>query len=50
MKLNPKYLRIDNSGENIKLKSYLINNINFHSIRKINIYFTDPHTPKKWCS
>ena len=47
MKLNPKYLRIDNSGENIKLKSYLINNINCHSIRNINIEFTAPHTPQQ---
>ena len=37
MKFNLKYLIIDKSGENIKLKSYLINNINCHSIRNINI-------------
>ena len=37
MKFKPKYLRIDNSGENLKLKNYLINNIGFHSIRNINI-------------
>ena len=47
MKLNPKYIRIDNSGENIKLKSYLINNINCNSIRNINIEFTAPHTPQQ---
>ena len=47
MKLKPKYLSIDNIGENIKLKSYLINNINCHSIRNINIEFTSPHTPQQ---
>ena len=40
MKFKPKYLRIDNSGENLKLKNYLINNIDCHSIRNINIEFT----------
>ena len=47
MKFKPKYLRIDNSGENLKLKNYLINNIDCHSIRNINIEFTDPHTPQQ---
>ena len=38
---------IGNIGENLKLKNYLINNIDFHSIRNINIEFTDPHTPQQ---
>ena len=47
MKFKTKYLRIDNSGENLKLKNYLVNNIDFHSIRNVNIEFTDPHTPQQ---
>ena len=47
MKFKPKYLRIDNSGENLKLKNYLVNNIDFHSIRNVNIEFTAPHTPQQ---
>ena len=47
MKFKPKYLIIDNSGENIKLKSYLINNIDCNSIRNINIEFKYPHKPQK---
>ena len=47
MKFKPKYLRIDNSGENLKLKNYLINNIDCNYIRNIDIEFTDPHKPQK---
>ena len=47
MKFKPKYLRIDNSGENLKLKNYLVNNIDCHSIINVNIEFTDPHTPQQ---
>ena len=47
MKFKPKYLRIDNSGENLKLKNYLVNNIDCHYIRNVNIEFTAPHKPQQ---
>ena len=43
----PRYLRLDNSGENIKLKNELTSNFNYPDIRNITIEFTAPHTPQQ---
>ena len=40
-------MRLDNSGENIKLKNELTSNFNYPDIRNITIEFTAPHTPQQ---
>ena len=47
LNFKPKYIRLDNSGENIKLKNDLITNMNYPDIRNIKIEFTAPHTPQQ---